>query len=99
MGFHEGTNAEFQEVPVPNHTELAKGNGVPLSSPFRYNVMGFRVATTCCKNKNNYKSDIDIPCNAEDDFVDLTVDAPSDAPAARALGPLAVALSLAAAVM
>ena len=43
MGFHEGTNAEFQEVPVPNHTELAKGNGVPLSSPFRYNVMGFRV--------------------------------------------------------
>lgn len=99
MGFHEGTNAEFQEVPVPNHTELAKGNGVPLSSPFRYNVMGFRVATTCCKNKNNYRSDIDIPCNAEDDFVDLTVDAPSDAPAARALGPLAVALSLAAAVM
>ncbi|KAH8063018.1 hypothetical protein JL722_2172 [Aureococcus anophagefferens] len=70
MGFHEGTNAEFQEV-----------------------------ATTCCKNKNNYRSDIDIPCNAEDDFVDLTVDAPSDAPAARALGPLAVALSLAAAVM
>lgn len=43
MGFHEGTNAEFQELPVPNHTELAKGNGVPLSSPFKYNVMGFRV--------------------------------------------------------
>jgi hypothetical protein len=40
-----------------------------------------------------------MPCNAEDDFVDLTVDAPSDAPAARALGPLAVGVLLAAAVM
>ena len=33
-------------------------------TPFKYEIAGFTVETTCCVNKNAYKHDVDIPCNA-----------------------------------
>ena len=33
-------------------------------TPFKYEIAGFTVETTCCVNKKAYKHDVDIPCNA-----------------------------------
>ena len=33
-------------------------------TPFKYEIAGFSVETTCCVNKKAYKHDVDIPCNA-----------------------------------
>ena len=32
-------------------------------TPFKYEIAGFTVETTCCVNKKAYKHDVDIPCN------------------------------------
>ena len=46
------------------HLDGQRGLSNLDDTPFKYEIAGFTVETTCCVNKKAYKHDVDIPCNA-----------------------------------